>query len=80
MSRIIKTAVAKAMAEAKSDPDAVADIMETLLTSLSMAVSVQARGDAKLMNELLEGSSAYLFSRAGDFQKMGAFIGKVTGE
>lgn len=78
MSKTIKIAVAKAMAEAKSDPDAVAEIMETLLTSLSMAISVQARGNAKLMSELLEGSSAYLFSRAGDFQKMGEFIGKVT--
>lgn len=80
MSQIIKAVVAKALAEAKSDPNAVAEIMETLITSLSMAISVQARGDAKLMNELLEGSSAYLFSRAGDFQKMGAFIGKVTGK
>ncbi len=80
MSQIIKSAFAKALGEAKSDPDAVADIMETLLTSLSMAISVQARGDAKLISELLEGSSAYLFSRAGDFQKMGEFIGRVTGE
>lgn len=78
MSQIIQTAFAKALAEAKSDPDAVAEIMETLLTSLSMAISVQARGDAKLMNELLEGSSAYLFSRAGDYQKMGEFIGKAA--
>ena len=78
MTQIIKTAVAKAMAEAKTDPDALADILETLLTSISMVISVQARGDARLMNELLEGSSAYLFSRAGDFQKMGAFIDKVT--
>ena len=80
MSAVIRAAFTKAMADAKSDPDAIADIMEALLTSLSMAISVQARGDAKLMNELLEGASAYLFSRAGDFQKMGAFIGRVTGE
>jgi len=78
MSRIIQSAFATAMARAKSDPDAIADIIETLLTSISMAISVQARGDARLMNELLEGSSAYLFNRAGDFQKMGAFLGKIT--
>lgn len=78
MSQTIKTAFAKALADAKSDPDAIADIIETLLTSVSMAISVQARGDAKIMGELLEGSSAYLFSRAGDFQKMGAFIGKIA--
>lgn len=78
MSQTIKTAFAKALADAKSDPDAIADIIETLLTSVSMAISVQARGDAKIMGELLEGASAYLFSRAGDFQKMGAFLGKIT--
>lgn len=78
MSNMIRAAFTKAMAEAKSDPDAVAGIIETLLTSVSMAISVQARGDYKLMSELLEGSSAYLFSRAGDFQKMGAFMGKIT--
>jgi len=74
----IKIAFAKALADAKSDPDAVADLIETLLTSLSMAIAVQARGDAKIMGELLEGSSAYLFSRAGDFQKMGEFVGKIA--
>lgn len=78
MSPKIQVAFAAALADAKSDPDAVADIIETLLTSVSMAISIQARGDTKIMGELLEGSSAYLFSRAGDFQKMGAFIGKVT--
>lgn len=80
MSNVIRAAFTKAMAEAKSDPDAIADIMETLLTSASMAISVQARGNTELMGELLEGSSAYLFSRAGDFQKMGEFAGKVTGK
>lgn len=80
MSQIIKTAFAKALAEAKSDPEKVADIIETLLSSATIAISVQARGNTALMSELLEGSSAYLFSRAGDFQKMGAFIGKVAGE
>jgi len=74
----IQVAFAAALADAKSDPDAVADIIETLLTSVSMAISVQARGDAKIMGELLEGSSAYLFSRAGDFQKMGEFVGKIA--
>ena len=78
MSQIIKTAFAKAMSEAKNDPDAMAEIMEILLTSLSMAISIQARGNTELMGELLEGSSAYLFSRAGDFQKMGEFIGKAS--
>jgi len=78
MSQIIKTAFAKALAEAKNDPDAIAEIMETLLTSLSMVISVQARGNTELMGELLEGSSAYLFSRAGDFQKMGEFVGKIA--
>lgn len=78
MSPKIQVAFAAALTDAKSDPDAIADIIETLLTSVSMAIAVQARGDAKLMNELLEGSSAYLFSRAGDFQKMGAFVGKIT--
>jgi hypothetical protein len=43
-----------------------------------MAISVQGRGDPKLMGELLEGVSAYLFSRAGNFQKMGAFIAKAA--
>lgn len=78
MSQKIQVAFAAALADAKSDPDAVADIIETLLTSVSMAISVQARGDAKIMNTLLEGSSAYLFERAGDFQKMGAFVGKIA--
>ena len=78
MSPKIQVAFAAALADAKSDPDAVADIIETLLTSVSMAISVQARGDAKIMGELLEGSSAYLFSRAGDFQKMGEFVGKIA--
>lgn len=78
MSNVIRAAFTKAMAEAKSDPDAVAEIIETLLTSVSMAISVQARGNSKLMSELLEGSSAYLFSRAGDFQKLGAFMGKIA--
>jgi hypothetical protein len=74
----IQAAFAKAMAEANSDPEKVADIIEILITSLNMAISVQGRGDPKLMGELLEGTSAYLFSRAGDFQKMGAFIAKVA--
>ena len=78
MSQTVQAVLAKAIADAKSDPEAIADIIETLLTSVSMAISVQARGDATLMNTLLEGSSAYLFERAGDFQKMGAFIGKIT--
>jgi len=78
VSQTVQAVLAKAIADAKSDPDAAADLIETLLTSLSMAIAVQARGDAKIMGELLEGSSAYLFSRAGDFQKMGAFVGKIT--
>lgn len=78
MSNVIRAAFTKAMAEAKSDPDAVAEVIETLLTSVSMAIAVQARGNTELMSELLEGSSAYLFSRAGDFQKMGEFVGKVA--
>ena len=78
MSQTVQAVLAKAIADAKSDPEAIADIIETLLTSVSMAISVQARGDAKIMGELLEGSSAYLFSRAGDFQKMGEFVGKIA--
>lgn len=78
MSQIIKTAFAKALAEAKSDPEKVADILETLLSSATIAISIQARGNTELMGELLEGSSAYLFSRAGDFQKMGEFIAKAV--
>lgn len=35
MSQIIKTAFAKALAEAKSDPEKVADIIETLLSSVA---------------------------------------------
>ena len=42
MSQTIKTAFAKALAEAKNDPDAIAEILETLLTSLSMVISIQA--------------------------------------
>lgn len=78
MSDSIRAAFAKAMHGAKNDPDALAEILETLLTSISMVISVQARGNSTLMSELLEGSSAYLFSRAGDFQKMGAFMGKIA--
>lgn len=77
MSQIIKTAFAKALAEAKNDPEEVASILETLLSSATIAISVQSRGNTALMGELLEGSSAYLFSRAGDFQKMGAFIAEA---
>lgn len=77
MSQIIKTAFAKALAEAKNDPEEVASILETLLSSATIAISVQSRGNTELMGELLEGSSAYLFSRAGDFQKMGEFIAKA---
>lgn len=78
MSQIIKTAFAQALAEAKSDPEKVATILETLLSSATIAISVQARGNTVLMGELLEGSSAYLFSRAGDFQKLGEFIAKTV--
>lgn len=78
MSVILKTAFAKALAEAKNDPEEVAKIIETLISSVTIAISVQARGNTELMSELLEGSSAYMFSRAGDFQKMGAFIAKAV--
>lgn len=79
MSEPIKAAFAKAMHDAKGDPEKVAEVLETLLTSVSMCVASQAGGNAKAMNELLEGASSYLFDRAGDFQKMGAFMATMKG-
>lgn len=80
MSRLaepIKTSFAKAMSDARGRPEVHAEILETLLTSLSMCIATQAKGNPKLMNELLEGASGYLFERAADFQKLGAFMGAI---
>lgn len=75
----IKTGFAKAMHGAKGEPEAQAEILETLLASVGMCVAASARGDAKAMNELLEGASAYLFESAASFQKLGAFMAMAQG-
>ncbi len=70
----IKSAFAKAMHEAKGNPEAQSEILEALLASVGMCVAASAKGDAKVMGELLEGATAYVFESAASFQKLGAFM------
>lgn len=74
----IKAAFAKAMGEAQTNPEALAAILETLLTSVSMCVGTMSGGNPTLVNELLEGASGYLFERAEGHRKLGAFMASAS--
>lgn len=69
----IKVATSKALADAKT-PEQQSEVLETMLTSVSLMVSTMGRGNAAMTNQLLEGATAYLFERATGFQKFGAFM------
>jgi hypothetical protein len=48
------------------DPGAMSEIMERLASSLAFTVALAAQGDAKGIDHLLEGMTAYLYTTAAE--------------
>lgn len=48
------------------DPAAMSEIMERLASSLAFTIALAAQGDAKGINELIEGMTAYIYETAAE--------------
>jgi hypothetical protein len=48
------------------DPAVMSEIMERLASSLAFTIALAAQGDAKGINELIEGMTSYIFETAAE--------------
>ena len=63
---------------AKSDPERISDMLESLLNSTAFTIAIFGKGNIALMNELSEGAEGYLFERAVDLAKVGKLIDGIA--
>ncbi len=54
----------------KHDPDAMSDMLESLLSSAAFTLALFGRGNIQAMSELAEGAEGYLLERSTDFCKV----------
>ena len=52
------------LAAAKGDADVSGEMIERLLNSLAFTIAISCKGNAKAMDEMLEGATAYLYEAA----------------
>lgn len=57
-------------AACKHDPEAMSDMLESLLNSAAFTLALFGRGNIAAMSELAEGAEGYLMERATDFCKV----------
>lgn len=67
--------VAKELANATVERKA--EVMERLIDSLALTISVMANGHAEAMSDLLAGAENHLNERAADHAKLAAFLASV---
>lgn len=49
-----------------NNPGAMSEIMERLASSLAFTIALAAQGDAKGINELIEGMTSYIYETAAE--------------
>jgi hypothetical protein len=52
------------LAAAHGNPDVSGEMIERLLNSLAFTIAISCKGDAKAVNEMLEGATSYLYEAA----------------
>lgn len=62
---------------ASGDADRIAENVAELAKAIAFMIAVGAKGDAKKMNELLEGTSNLMFETAGDFVGLASLMEMV---
>ncbi len=56
------------------DPDAMSEMLESLLNSAAFTLALFGRGNIAAMSELAEGAEGYLLERSTDFCKVVRFM------